>query len=106
MAARVPLTDAAVSKPENVAMHERRFIPTPLLQTYALYQIPHHVYFVIECLSCGVVKDIAREYLEQAGAYNSLNELSPRFRCTLCGERDARIMAGGWADEFRQGPSS
>jgi len=37
-------------------MHERRFIPAPLLQTYALYQIPHHAYFAIECLSCGVVR--------------------------------------------------
>jgi len=102
MAARVLLTDAAVSKRETIAIHARRFIPTPLLQTYALYQIPHHVYFAIGCLSCGVVKDIAREYLEQAGAYNSLKELSPRFLCTLCGERDARIMAGDWADEFGQ----
>jgi len=98
MAARVPLTDAAVSKRETIAVHERRFIPTPLLQTYALYRIPHHVSFAIECLSCGVVKDIARQYLEHACAHNSLKELSPRFRCTLCGERDARITAGDWAD--------
>jgi len=96
MAARVPLTDAAVSKRETIAMHERRFIPTPLLQTYALYQVPHHVYFAIECMSCGVVKDIAREYLEQAGAYSRLKELSPRFRCTSCGQKNARIMAGDW----------
>lgn len=82
-------------------MHERRFIPAPLLQTYALYQIPHHAYFAIECLICGAVKDIAREYLEKAGAYSSLKDLSPRFRCTLCGERNARIMAGGWVERQR-----
>ncbi|MCF6370708.1 hypothetical protein [Rhizobium halophilum] len=79
-------------------MPERRFLPTPLLAGYALYQIPYHCQFAIECRSCGVLKDMPREDLNQVSKDMSLKELSPRFRCTLCGEKNATIMAGDWAN--------
>ena len=85
-------------------MPEIRFIPATRLEHYALYQIPHHSQFAIECLSCGVLKDIAREYLSQVSSDMSLAELSPLFRCTLCGAKNAKIMAGGWSADSNQNP--
>jgi len=80
-------------------MTKRHFIPATLLEIYALYQIPHGRTFVIECRSCRVMKEIDRASLDRVSSLISLKELSPRFRCTLCGEKNARIMAGGWSGE-------
>jgi Zn finger protein HypA/HybF involved in hydrogenase expression len=84
-------------------MPERHFIPASLLETYALYQIPYGRTFVIKCQSCGVLKEIDRRSLDKLPQMASLKELSPRFLCTLCGEKNARIMAGGWANGATKG---
>lgn len=78
-------------------MPDRQFISASLLETYALYQIPYGRTFVIKCLACGVIKEIDRAALDRLSALKSLKELSPRFRCKSCGEKKARIMAGGWS---------
>lgn len=80
-------------------MSERHFIPANLLETYALYQIPYGRTFVVECQSCKAMREIDRAALDRLPQMASLKELSPRFRCTLCGKKNARIMAGGWATE-------
>lgn len=82
-------------------MTERHFIPANMLERYALYQIPHGRTFVVECRACGVMKEIDRASLDRVSPLMSLKELSPRFRCTLCGEKNARIMAGGWGGPRR-----
>lgn len=79
-------------------MHQRRFVPATLLETYALYQIPYGTNLIISCQSCRVDRDVAREYLQQvSNLMQSLKELTPRFRCTLCEKENARIMAGAWS---------
>lgn len=88
-------------------MPERRFLSTEGLQGYALYQIPYHRQFLIECRSCGVQKEMSRDHLEQANERLSLTEMAPRFRCALCGEKTAVIMAGSWETiECRDGSST
>jgi len=75
-------------------MPEGRFLPAPRLQGYALHTIPDSRIFMIECRSCGTRREISREVLQRAGQYLTLDELAPRFRCSLCGEKNADIMAG------------
>jgi len=80
-------------------MTESRFVPYRWLSHHAIYQLPHDTCFLVRCNGCGVERDISREYLEQVGRYLSPKAIEPRFRCILCGKKDAAIIAGGWAEE-------
>jgi len=77
-------------------MTESRFVPYHWLSHHAIYQFPAGTSFMARCKSCGVARDVSRAYLEEVGRLSSLPKIAPRLRCSLCGKKDAELMAGGW----------
>ncbi|MGW9232702.1 hypothetical protein ACWGPT_17725 [Pseudorhizobium sp. NPDC055634] len=70
-------------------MTECHFIAANMLETYALYQIPHGRTFVVECRACGMMKEIDRASLDRVSSLMSLKELSPASAAP-CAERRTR----------------
>ncbi len=72
---------------------QRRFVPIewrdPNLNT-----IPHNNMAVIECLACGVVREIERAQIPERLQHSQISDIEARMKCKACEAKQARLMFG------------
>jgi Zn ribbon nucleic-acid-binding protein len=71
----------------------RRFVPIEW-QNATLNTIPHHNIAVVECVACGLVREIERSIIPERLHHKPIQDIETRMACSACEAKQARLMFG------------